>query len=132
MSRYIKHELASWGNFPREEVYDFRPDSPAEIAPILGEHTVPTYISRGLGRSYGDAALNAGAGVIRQERLNRSLAGDEPSQVREAEAGVPLHKILDVSLPRGYSPPVTPGTKFITLGGAIAADVHGKNHHRDG
>jgi decaprenylphospho-beta-D-ribofuranose 2-oxidase len=132
MSRYLKHELASWGNFPREEVYDFRPDSPAEIAPILKEHLVPTYISRGLGRSYGDAALNAGAGVIRQERLNRFLAWDEENLTLESEAGVTLQEILDVFLPRGYFLPVTPGTKFITIGGAVAADVHGKNHHRDG
>lgn len=132
MTRYIKHELASWGNFPREEVYDFRPDSHTEIAPILRERTVPTYISRGLGRSYGDASLNAGAGVIRQERLNRFVDWDESTCTLQAEAGVTLQEILEVFLPRGYFVPVTPGTKFVTVGGAIAADVHGKNHHRDG
>lgn len=131
-TRYIKRELASWGNFPREEVCDFRPDSPAEIMPILEERAVSTFISRGLGRSYGDAALNCGAGVIRQERLNRFLHWDKKGGIIEAEAGVTLQEILDVFLPRGYFLPVTPGTKFITLGGAIAADVHGKNHHCDG
>jgi decaprenylphospho-beta-D-ribofuranose 2-oxidase len=133
MARYIKHELSSWGNYPREEVYDFRPDSPTEIGSILkSQEEVPHFISRGLGRSYGDAALNAGGGVIRQERLNRLLDWDPQTGTVDCEAGVTYEDLLNVFLPRGYFPAVTPGTKFVTMGGAVAADVHGKNHHKEG
>ncbi len=132
MPRYIKHELTSWGNYPREEVYDFRPDSPTEIDSILQTESIPHFISRGLGRSYGDAALNAGGGVIRHERLNRFLSWDKETQLVDCESGVTFEDLINVFLPRGYFPPVTPGTKFVTMGGAVAADVHGKNHHRDG
>jgi FAD/FMN-containing dehydrogenase len=85
-----------------------------------------------MGRSYGDAPLNAQGGVICHSRLNRFLAFDAQSGVLECEAGVSLAEILRYFLPRGFFLPVTPGTKFVTVGGAIAADVHGKNHHQDG
>src|SRR5262249_32779673 len=89
-------------------------------------------ISAGLQRSYGDAALNRDGGVILHDRLNRLLDWDPQTQVLECEAGVTYHDILDSFLPRGFILPVTPGTRFVTVGGALAADVHGKNHHRDG
>jgi FAD/FMN-containing dehydrogenase len=92
----------------------------------------PTFIARGLGRSYGDAALNADAGVIVHDRLARFLAFDPVTGELSCEAGVSMADIIETWLPRGWFPPVTPGTKFVTVGGAIAADVHGKNHHRDG
>jgi FAD/FMN-containing dehydrogenase len=89
-------------------------------------------LARGLGRSYGDAAVNDGGAVCLMERLNRFLAFDPATGVVEAEAGLSLATLVDVLLPRGFFPPVTPGTKHVTLGGALAADVHGKNHHHDG
>src|SRR4029077_9203008 len=92
----------------------------------------PSYIPRGMGRSYGDAALNQDGGVILQSRLNRFLSFDAEEGVLTCEGGVSFAEILQYLLPRGFFPPVTPGTKFITVGGAIASDVHGKNHHRDG
>src|SRR6185312_2763391 len=92
----------------------------------------PSYISRGLGRSYGDASLNSGGGTILQTRLNRFLSFDQDAGVLECEAGVSFAEILQYFAPRGYFAPVTPGTKFVTVGGAIAADIHGKNHHVDG
>ncbi|MBX6396599.1 MAG: FAD-binding oxidoreductase, partial [Alicyclobacillaceae bacterium] len=91
-----------------------------------------SYLARGLGRAYGDAALNEGAGVLLQTRRNRFLDFDPGSGILRCEAGVSLAEILEVFVPRGYFLPVTPGTKFVTVGGAIASDVHGKNHHQDG
>lgn len=92
----------------------------------------PNLIVRGLGRSYGDAATNDGGAVLLETRLDRFLSFDPNTAILECEAGVSLEQIIETFLPRGFFPPVTPGTKFVTLGGAIAADVHGKNHHRDG
>jgi len=89
-------------------------------------------ISRGQGRSYGDAALNEGSGVVLHDRLNRLLDFDAENGILHCEAGVTLAEIIDLFLPAGFFPAITPGTKNISLGGAIAADVHGKNHHRDG
>jgi decaprenylphospho-beta-D-ribofuranose 2-oxidase len=124
--------LSGWGRFPVAECRVFRPEKTAAISEILETGEEPSYIARGLGRSYGDASLNGGAGVICFERLNRFLAFDPETGVLEAEAGATLAEILESFLPRGFFPPVTPGTKFVTLGGAIAHDVHGKNHHRVG
>ncbi|MEM7239918.1 MAG: FAD-binding oxidoreductase, partial [Pseudomonadota bacterium] len=86
---------------------------------------------RGAGRAYGDAALQP-ALTLSMSRMNRFLSFDSATGELEAEAGVTLGDILDVFLPRGWFPPVTPGTKTVTLGGMIAADVHGKNHHQAG
>jgi len=110
----------------------FRPEKRRGIAEILEHGEQPTYIARGLGRSYGDVAVNPGGGVITTTRLNRMLTFDEMAGVLECEAGVSLAEILEVFVPRGWFLPVTPGTKFVTIGGAIAHDVHGKNHHVDG
>ena len=89
-------------------------------------------VARGLGRSYGDASTNIGRGVVEMTGLGRLLAFDENAGVLTAEAGVSYADLLETLLPRGWFPMVTPGTKYVTLGGAVAADVHGKNHHRDG
>ncbi len=124
--------LSGWGRFPVETCRVFRPEKRAGLAAILASGGEPSYIARGLGRSYGDAALNKDGGVISFERLNRLIAFDPETDVLECEAGVTFAEILDCFLPRGYFLPVTPGTKFVTLGGAIAHDVHGKNHHRAG
>jgi FAD/FMN-containing dehydrogenase len=90
--------------------------------------------ARGLGRAYGDAALPAPqdyriAGSVLADRI---LAFDEDSGCLTAEAGLSLAEITRILLPRGYFTPVSPGTRFVTLGGMVAADVHGKNHHREG
>ncbi len=124
--------LAGWGRYPVEPCHVFRPERGRELAAILASDARPSYIPRGLGRSYGDAALNRESGVISHLRLNRFLAFDPETGVLECEAGVSFAEILQYFLPRGFFLPVTPGTKFVTVGGAIAADVHGKNHHRDG
>lgn len=110
----------------------FRPEKRRGIAEIIAAGDQPHYIARGLGRSYGDVSINPGGGVISCVRLNRMLAFDDSTGVLECEAGVSLAEIVDTFLARGWFLPVTPGTKFVTVGGAIAHDVHGKNHHRDG
>jgi FAD/FMN-containing dehydrogenase len=86
----------------------------------------------GNGRSYGDVCLNPGGRLWLTRTLDRFIAFDEASGVIECEAGVLLDEIIAVALPRGWFLPVTPGTRFASLGGAIANDVHGKNHHRAG
>lgn len=119
-------QLSGWGRVPepgRELV--------GEDLPAL---TRGAALSRGLGRSYGDSSLPAAPGdkVVNTRLANRILAFDEQTGVLHAEAGVTLVELNRTLLPRGWFTPVTPGTKFVTLGGMVASDVHGKNHHRDG
>jgi len=129
---FVTRKLSGWGRFPVETCNVYRPESRRQLAAILGSNSQPSLISYGLGRSYGDAPLNTQGGVICHARLNRFLAFDAESGVLECEAGVSLAEILRYFLPRGFFLSVTPGTKFVTVGGATAADVHGKNHHQDG
>ena len=89
-------------------------------------------IARGLGRSYGDAALNAGGQVLGLRRLDRYLGFDADTGVLTCEAGVSLEEIIRDFAPRGWFPLITPGTKFVTVGGCIANDVHSKAHHAHG
>ncbi len=130
--RFAVRSLAGWGRFPVLNAHYYRPEKHAALTAIVRDADEPSLIARGLGRSYGDASLNSGAGVIGLERLNRMLSFDPATAILECEAGVSLAEIVDTFLPRGFFPAVTPGTKFVTVGGAIACDVHGKNHHRDG
>jgi decaprenylphospho-beta-D-ribofuranose 2-oxidase len=110
----------------------YRHETATAVAETIQSVPSHSYISRGRGRSYGDAAVNDGDGVLCHERMNRFLAWDPAAALLECEAGVTFEEIIATFLPRGYFPPVTPGTKHVTMGGAVAADVHGKNHHRDG
>lgn len=122
--------LTGWGRYPLSESDIYRPEKIAELqAVVTGDAT--SLIARGAGRAYGDAALNDQNRVVDLTRLNRMLAFDPASGLLRCEAGVTIAEIIDVFLPRGFFPPVTPGTRFVTLGGSVAADVHGKSHHRD-
>jgi len=133
MTEPVKNQpLSGWGRYPVQECAVYRPEKRRSIAHILADRAQPHYIARGLGRSYGDAATNGGGGVICCERLDRMLDFNADTGVLQCEPGVSFAEIIDTFLPRGFFVPVTPGTKFITVGGAIANDVHGKNHHRDG
>ncbi len=125
-------KLSGWGRFRTGSCHVFRPEKRSEVAAALASGEQSTYIPRGLGRSYGDASLNENGGVIWPIRLNRFLSFDDSTGEIECESGVSLAEILEFFLPRGWFLPVSPGTKFVTVGGAIAADIHGKNHHRDG
>ncbi len=129
---YEAREVSGWGRFPSAVCHVYRPEKRSSMSALLASGAESSYIARGMGRSYGDAAINAGGGVIAQERMNRFLAFDPETGILNCEAGVTYAEIIEHMLPRGFFPPVTPGTKFISIGGAIAADVHGKNHHRDG
>ncbi|MEX2582150.1 MAG: FAD-binding oxidoreductase [Gemmatimonadota bacterium] len=129
---FREEALAGWGRYPVEVCHVYRPERRSELKSLLLSGREGSFISRGLGRSYGDAALNADAGVVSHLRMNRMLGFDDAAGVLECEAGVSFEEILRTFLPRGFFLPVTPGTKFVTVGGAIANDVHGKNHHGDG
>ena len=89
-------------------------------------------LARGWGRSYGDSCINSDGTHLGTGRLNRFISLDKDSGVLHCEAGLTLDEILQVIVPRGWFLPVIPGTRFVTLGGALANDVHGKNHHRAG
>lgn len=121
----------SWGRFPK---------SKSRVLPLFWTSDIPAalrgapapILAHGLGRSYGDCCLNDGGTLLTTPHLNRFLAFDPERGRLTCEAGVSLADVLEFSVPRGWFPPVTPGTKFVTLGGAVANDVHGKNHHRAG
>lgn len=89
-------------------------------------------IPRGLGRAYGDAAQNAGGAVFDMTGLDRVHVIDAAGGIVLCDAGVSLHRLMEVLLPLGWFVPVTPGTRYVTVGGAIGADVHGRNHHGSG
>ena len=101
---------------------------------FAGDTPLPTsnYLPRGLGRSYGDLCINDGGTLLHNFQRDRLLAFDEIHGVLTCEAGATLSDIAQVALPRGWFPSVVPGTRFVTVGGAIANDVHGKNHHLAG
>jgi decaprenylphospho-beta-D-ribofuranose 2-oxidase len=124
--------LSGWGRHPVQECRVLRPEKVSELGEVMGSPPEGGVVSRGLGRAYGDAALNQGGAVVSHLRLDRILAFDEEAGVVECEGGVTLADLVEVFLPRGWFLPVVPGTRHVTVGGAIAADVHGKNHHRDG
>ena len=126
--RPMPEYLAGWGRFPVEEAFIYRPEKVQALNSLL---SLGNLTPRGLGRSYGDAALNRQGNVVDLTRLGRLLEFDEEKGLLTCEAGVSLADILEVFIPRGWFLPVTPGTKWVTVGGAIACDVHGKNHHID-
>ncbi|MEQ1667215.1 MAG: FAD-binding oxidoreductase [Sulfuriferula sp.] len=121
----LNQSLSGWGRYPVQTCATLRPERYQDL-----RVNATTQIARGQGRSYGDAAL--GETVILTERVNRMLAFDSAAGTLRAEAGVTLAEVLDVIVAQGWFLPVTPGTRYVTLGGCVAADVHGKNHHHDG
>ena len=106
------------------------PDNTDEVAESLYTNGVHA-IARGNGRSYGDSSLAPDC-TVSMRRLDRLLAFDSTTGTLTCEGGASLADIIDTFVPRGWFPPVTPGTKFVTIGGMIASDVHGKNHHLAG
>jgi FAD/FMN-containing dehydrogenase len=120
-------ELAGWGGYPRVQSTVWEPRDSAELNRSFEETT----IVRGQGRSYGDAALSKTGVVVLSENLNRELTLNDNGVFR-AEAGTTIAQVLNRVVPEGWFPAVVPGTKFVSLGGCLAADVHGKNHHRVG
>ena len=132
MPKFIARELSGWGRYPVQNCQVTRPEKQRELLEGAQSRDVVDVIARGLGRSYGDVALNQGSGVILAEKLNRLLDFDSPTGTLHAQGGASFADIVETFVPRGYFLSVAPGTKHLTLGGAIACDVHGKNHHRVG
>ena len=121
-------ELSGWGRFP---VVDCKMAFPRDEAGLWRALQDGPAIARGNGRAYGDSALNRDC-TEEMSGFDRMLAFDAGSGILTVEAGVLLGDIIEAFLPRGWFPSVTPGTKFVSVGGMIAADVHGKNHHKHG
>jgi decaprenylphospho-beta-D-ribofuranose 2-oxidase len=128
--RSKRARVSGWGRVPAAETELFRPERSRSLDALLARGG--TLVARGLGRSYGDASFNSAGATVLMERLNRFVSFDEATGVVDCEAGVTFVDLLDHFVPRGFFPPVTPGTRYVTVGGALACDVHGKNHHVDG
>lgn len=121
--------LSGWGANLREDCFLTEPATRPQVAEWLDRAGT---IARGLGRSYGDAAINAGGQVLGMTRLDAQLAFDESTGTLTCEAGLSLEEIIRRFTPSGWFPMITPGTKFVTVGGCIANDIHGKAHHCQG
>ncbi|TRX60100.1 FAD-binding oxidoreductase [Fulvivirga sp. M361] len=120
----MNRKVTNWNNFPQRD---------ANLIKWQGSEQLTegrNYIARGMGRCYGDAALSDN--IVSMLEQNLFIEFDRQKGILECQAGVTLSEILEVIVPAGWFLPVTPGTKFITVGGALASDVHGKNHHVDG
>ncbi len=124
--------LTGWGRSSLAEMEVGRPERPRDLTRLLADTNGTSVVIHGAGRSYGDAALNQGGRAILTQRLCRLLSFDEETGRLVCEAGVTFADLMEVFLPRGFIVPVTPGTAFATVGGAVATDVHGKNHDRVG
>jgi decaprenylphospho-beta-D-ribofuranose 2-oxidase len=124
----MKQQIANWGNYPSMESDVKSFTFTGQLSQLM--KTTDRFIPRGNGRCYGDASL--AVNTISTLNYNRILSFDALKGIFECQSGLTLDKILEVIVPKGWFLPVTPGTKFITVGGAVGSDVHGKNHHVDG
>ncbi len=124
--------LTGWGRTAPTAATVVSPEVEHDIDDVLERAGRRGAIARGLGRSYGDAAQNAGGSVVDATTLDRVLDLDLTRGVIRVEAGASFDALLRLVVPRGWFVPVTPGTRYVTVGGALAADIHGKNHHVDG
>ncbi|MFF4251248.1 FAD-binding protein [Streptomyces sp. NPDC001663] len=124
--------VTGWGRTAPTAARLIRPGTYEEAAAAVRDCGARGGIPRGLGRAYGDAAQNAGGTVLDMTGLDRIHAIDVDGGTVLCDAGVSLHRLMEVLLPLGWFVPVTPGTRQVTVGGAIGADIHGKNHHVSG
>ncbi|WKS94660.1 FAD-binding oxidoreductase [Riemerella columbina] len=128
MKKNYIQKVSNWGNYPVVEKEMVAEDQLHRIQDYV--LSKPELIARGNGRCYGDASL--GEAIFSTKRLNKFIEFDRLNGIIECESGVLLSEILEVIVPQGYFLYVTPGTKLVSVGGAIASDVHGKNHHAEG
>lgn len=131
---YVREIVEPWGRVARLPHQVAHPRHADELPGLMAQAKAAgvQVLATGLHRSYGDSGLNPEGRVISVRGLDRFLAFDPVSGVLRAEAGVSFDEILRLIVPHGWFLPTTPGTRFVTLGGAVANDVHGKNHHRAG
>lgn len=125
-------QLLSWGRYPRYPQISHPAHWPEDVSQGLSAIAAIGHgaaLAFGCGRSYGDSCLAESGHVLAMQNMDRVLAADWETGVLLAQAGLTLAELIRIALPRGWFLPVTPGTKFVTLGGAVANDVHGKNHH---
>ncbi|HEX5213401.1 MAG TPA: FAD-binding oxidoreductase [Pseudolabrys sp.] len=125
------NEIEPWGRVTKATHTVATPAFLSGAGAALTQSNRPT-LALGCARSYGDVCLNAGNELVRMTALDRLISADWTDGVVRAEAGLTLDALLRVAVPKGWFLPVTPGTKFVTLGGAVANDVHGKNHESAG
>lgn len=124
----MEKRLANWGNYPAISCDESTFSQEEQVQDFISTHS--SVIARGNGRCYGDASLAQHS--VSTLKYDKVLAFDTTNGIFECQSGITLDQILDIIVPQGWFLPVTPGTKFITVGGAVASDVHGKNHHVDG
>lgn len=129
--RPARRSYRSWGRYPTS--------NPADVFPVVWRSDVPPFerlpgsvLPYACGRSYGDSCLNDGGLLLDVRRLDRLIGFDAQAGLLRCEAGVTLAAILALIVPHGWFLPVVPGTRWVSVGGAIANDIHGKNHHRTG
>ena len=121
----ISHQkISGWGNYPQIQANVATPDTLEELQQYIISQ--PSIITRGNGKSYGDASL--GSHVVSTSRFKKLISFDSENGIVECESGMLLAELLPIIVPEGWFFQVTPGIKNITIGGAIASDVHGKNH----
>lgn len=124
----MKRKITNWGNYPVELADEYLPAFRDQLSALINGKN--DWIPRGNGRCYGDASL--APNVITTTKLNRFISFDTLNGILDCESGITLDQVLELIVPKGWFLPVTPGTKLITIGGAVGSDVHGKNHHVDG
>ena len=118
-------KIYGWGRYPQQDAYLHKPSSSTSLESIAKQQN--SVLARGMGRSYGDSA--SALNVLQTTHINHFINFDKVSGILTAESGITMRNILKVIVPSGWFLPVSPGTSYVTLGGAIASDVHGKNHH---
>lgn len=124
----MKEKIFGWGKYPVIDAEVYEVTNKSDVVSSIRD--IDEGICHGSGRSYGDSAL--ASNIIKTTHLNFFTDFDENTGILSCQAGTTLEEILEVFVPRGWFLPVVPGTKYVTVGGAIAADIHGKNHHKEG